>query len=283
MHLSLLVLKNMKNKLRNILFAVITFGVTSCDDSNQNSSGVQKADIQSKKIINVFDTDFENYIRREIETDLGINAAEKYKLEIHRARLDKDTLTDAVITINREQFALERMKKEGKEKLLKNSGYTVRENYVFVYKGSSGKILSTPPIGSSIFHSLNVFFEQITTPGQHDFWVEYRFRNSLFRNYYTLKGETLYLTLNCPVFDQIGKKNPEVYYISHRNVETRIAKDIVIYEGFIPDYDPDKIDDINNYEPTKINRKEDIFVYFIYDVDRKSYVTPMAPLEKKED
>jgi hypothetical protein len=265
------------------IILLIFLGITSCEEAKKDDTKNKKEATADKKIVNVFDSDFENFIRREIEAELAINAAENYTLEIHRSRLDKDTITDAVITLNRREFGLERMKKEGKENLLKKSGYTLRENYVFVYKGSSGKVLTTPPIGSSVFHTLSVFFEQITTPGQNDFWVEYRFRNSLFRNYYTLKGETLYLTLNCPVFDQIGEENPEVFDITHRSVKTRIAKDIVIYEAVIPDYDPENIEDINDYSPSRIEAKEDIFVYFIYDNDRKSYVTPMAPLNQENE
>jgi hypothetical protein len=273
----------MKNILYFVIILLLTTLFFSCDESINEEEVPTNKKNTTKNIKTVFDHDFEAYIRRKIETELQINAAEKYDLKIHIAQLDKDTISDAVILVNREQHALDRMKKEGKEKLLKNRGYTARENYVFVFKGSSSKLLITPPIGSSIFHPLEVFFEEITTPGQNDFWVEYRFRNSLFRNYYTLKGETLFLTLNCPVFDKIGEKEPEVYSIEHRKVETRLGKDIVIYEGYIPNYDPNLIEDINNYSPENIKPKDEIFVYFIYDIDRKSYVTPMAPREDKKE
>lgn len=249
----------------------------SCEEGILDGRDNLKKETFTKTKVSVFDTDFEQYIRRKIEAELEINAAEKYDFQIKIAHLDKDTVSDAVILVNREQFAQNRIKKEGKEKFFKSSGYTAKENYIFVFKGITSKILTIPPIGSSVFHPLEVYFEEITAPGQNDFYVTYRFRNSLFRNYYTLRGETLYLTLNCPVYDKIGESEPEVYFIEHRNVETRIAKDIVIYEGLIPNYTPSKIEDPYNYTPEEIKSKDEIFVYFIYDADRKAYVTPMAP------
>jgi hypothetical protein len=264
-----------------LLLVVILF--FSCESALEEELINNERETSKKEIMSVFQPNFEAFVRRKVEAELGISAVEKYDLQIHLAHLDKDTITDAVILINRKQFALDKAQKESKEKFLENTGYTARENYVYVFKGGSGKILSTPPVGSSIFHPLTVEFEEISTPGQNDFWVAYRLRNSLFRNYYTMRGEKLFLTLNCPVFDEIGNKEPEAYYIEHRSVATRIAKDIVIYKGKIKDYDPSTIVDINNFTPSEIIPTDYIDVYFIFDPDRKTYVTPMAPKDQSEE
>lgn len=270
---------------RKSIYYILLVGILffSCEHATEEEQANNEQEAAKKEVISVFQPNFEDFVRRKVEAELGISAAEKYDLQIHQAHLDKDTITDAVILINRKQFALEKAKREDKEKFLENTGYTGRENYVYVFKGASGKILTTPPVGSSIFHPLTVAFEEISTPGQNDFWVSYRLRNSLFRNYYTMRGEKLFLTLNCPVFDKIGEKVPEAYYIEHRSVETRIAKDIVIYDGKIKDYDPATIADINNFTPSEIIPTDYIDVYFIFDPDRKTYVTPMAPKGQSEE
>ena len=49
--------------------------------------------------------DFEGWIKRQVESLLKIDAVEKYTLTIHEEYLDRDTLIDAVILVNREEYA----------------------------------------------------------------------------------------------------------------------------------------------------------------------------------
>lgn len=256
---------------------------TSISSAKNNSKNSQTYYEPKKEIKITVDSDeFEKFVRRKVESKLKINASENYSLKIIETHLDKDTLKDALILINREEFAIENAKKEDKENILKSFGYTARENYVYVFRGASQKVLTTPGIGSSIYHMLEAGLDEITSPGQNDFWVDYRFRNSMFRNYYTMRGDKLFLTLNCPIFDDIGEKDPKAYFVEHRNVKTRISKDIVIHEGDIVNYDPTDIDDPYNFTPDSIVKSDEIHVYFIFDPSRNKFVTPMKPKDDEE-
>jgi hypothetical protein len=217
---------------------------------------------------------WEDKIRRKIEVKLGIKGNEIYDFQLFKSHLNRDTLIDAVVLINREQFALEEAKKENKEKFLEYMGYTGPHNHVFVQLGNSDQLIQAPPVGSSIFHPLSIEFESITMPGQNDFFVSYRSRNSLFRNYYTVRSDKIFLTFNCPEFDLIGEKEPEVYSIQHKESTVRTAKDIALYYGEIVDYSPSKIEDINSYTPKEIVSTDELFVYFIFDEKTKKYKTP---------
>jgi hypothetical protein len=100
------------------------------------------------------------------------------------------------------------------------------------------------------------------------------------RNYYTVRNDRVFLTFSCPVFDSIGESKPKVYSIEHKESTVRLAKDIALYDGKIPSYDPTKIEDINNYSPKEIISTEELYVFFIFDESTMSYVTPMMTKEK---
>jgi len=244
----------------------------SCESSNES---VENNETLSEKASDS-PLSFEEKIRREIEVKLGIKGNETYDFQLFKSHLNRDTLIDVVVLVNREQFALEEAKKEKKEKFLEYMGYTGPHNHVFVQLGNSDQLIQAPPVGSSIFHPLSIEFETITMPGQNDFFVSYRSRNSLFRNYYTIRSEKIFLTFNCPEFDLIGEKEPEVYSIQHTESTVRTAKDIALYFGKIIDYSPSKIEDINSYTPKEILSTDELFVYFIFDEKSKKYKTPFS-------
>jgi len=223
---------------------------------------------------------FKERAKRAVEAKLKINASEKYDIQIHKEYIDRDTLEDAVILVNREQWAFERTEKNGNYDFAKKVGFTGPYNNVFVYLGKYDKFISTPTVGSSAESPLKVDFEVITTPSQKDFYVNYRIRNSVYRNYYTVRKDRVFLTFNCPVFDKIGEPKPEAYSIQHRDSPVRLAKDIALYHGKIPNYNPAEIQNINKYSPEKIIPTDELYVFFIFDEKTMSYVTPMVNDEK---
>lgn len=223
---------------------------------------------------------FEEKAKRAVEADLKINASENYDIQIHKSYIDRDTLEDAVILVNRKQWAFERIKKNKNEKFAKKIGYTGPYNNVFVYLGKYNKFISTPTIGSSAEYPVEVEFETITIPSQKDFFVDYRILNSMHRNYYTVRDDRVYLTFNCPVFDSIGAPQPKVYSIEHKESSVRLAKDIALYDGKIPGYNPSEIKNVNNYSPNEIISTDELFVFFIFDEKTMSYVTPMKKKEQ---
>lgn len=224
---------------------------------------------------------FEEKAKRAVEADLKINASEKYDIQIHKAYIDRDTIEDAVILVNRKQWAHERAEKQGNINYAEKLGFTGPHNNVFVYLGKYDKFISTPNVGSSADYPLDVNFETISIPSQKDFFVNYRIRNSMHRNYYTVRNDRVFLTFNCPVFDSIGAQNPKVYSIEHKESSIRLAKDIALYEGKIPNYNPSEIEDVNNYTPDKIVSTDDLYVFFIFDEQTLSYVTPMVNKENE--
>lgn len=247
------------------LFSLLLTACTTENKGSENSTKDQKSSLS-----------FEEKAKRAVEAELKINASETYGIQIHHAYIDRDTLKDAVILINRKQWAFDRIEKNDNSDIAKKMGYTGPYNNVFVYLGKYDKFISVPSVGSSAEHPLTVKFEVITTPSQKDFYVDYRIRNSMHRNYYTVRNDKVFLTLNCPIFDNVGAPEIKAYSIQHKESTVRLSKDVVLYEGEIPNYNPSKIKNVNNYSPDKIVSTGELYVFFIFNEKTMNYVTPMV-------
>lgn len=224
----------------------------------------------------------ESYIKRQIESNLQISAAEDYDVEITYTYINPDTIKDALILVNRKDYALTHVKNSSTERFFEKTGETGPYNYVFVKIGGKKNIISTTPVGSNINYNLKATFLELTSKAYKDFYVEYRIRNSLQRNYYTVRNNTIYLTFSCPVFDQIGEEKPRVYDIRHESSSVRLSKDIAMYHAKIKDYNPNEITAPFHYEPKEIIASDDLYVYFIFDEKTMKFVTPMKSPESEE-
>jgi hypothetical protein len=243
--------------------------IFSCNDETEsaevkNNSKVEKLGFAEK-------------IARQVESDLSINAAENYDLRIIKEYIDNDTLEDALILVNREEWSQEKLKKSVNKSFTEKTGNAGFYNHVFVKLGSRDELLKTPAIGSAPDFKLSSEFLTLTSQANKDFFVNYKIRNSMHRNYYTVRDDRLYLTFSCPVYDSIGEENPRVYSIQHKESSVRISKDIAMYKGVIEGYDPEKIENPDTYIPKQILPTDELIFYFIFDDKSMKYTTPMVP------
>ncbi|HLW39819.1 MAG TPA: hypothetical protein VKX31_05470 [Brumimicrobium sp.] len=224
----------------------------------------------------------EQRIARMVENELNIPATEEYDIQILYRHINTDTLEDALILVNRKDHAFQHVKSNNNERFFEKTGYTGLFNYVFVLLGDSKRLLTTTPVGSNVNYTLRAEFLELTSRAHTDFFVEYRINNSLQRNYYTVRGNEVFLTFSCPVFDKVGDPIPVVYDIQHKESSVRLTKDIALYHATFLDYNLKEIEDVNAYEPKEIQSSDDLYVYFIFDDNTMKYVTPMAPPVSEE-
>lgn len=254
-----------------LVVLILLSSISSC--KNEESDKQDK--VEKKSTLS-----FREKIARQVELELDINAAEEYDLQIKKEYINPDTLQDALILVNRKQWAHERAEKADNIDFIKQTGFVGPYNNVFVKLGGVDKLLKAPTVGSGADEKLDSKFLTLTSEAHKDFYVNYRIRNSMHRNYYSVRKDRLYLTFSCPVFDSIGEPNPRVFAIQHEESSVRIAKDIALYEGKIVGYDPSKIEDPNTYQPRQIIPLKDLYVYFIFDENVMKYKTPMVPKSK---
>lgn len=255
------------------LFAVVT--ISSCSSDDKNLPTVEKSPEDQLTE--------EQWIVRKIESELNIPATEKYGIEIIYKHINPDTLMDALILVNRKEHALNHVKNNGTEAFFERTGQTGGYNYVFVKLGGAKDVISTTPVGSNINYSLKAEFLELTSKAFTDFYVDYRIKNSLQRNYYTLRGNNLHLTFSCPIFDGIGDPKPVVYDIRYLDSPVRMTKDIALFHARLKDYKVNEIEDVNHYEAKGIESTEDLYVYFIFDEKTMKYKSPMKAPEVEEE
>lgn len=242
-------------------FSLFTLSITallavSCSDSsgtNQNEKTAPK-----KK------DPFEKRFIREIETKLSINRTEKYSYKLYKADINGDGVGDAIITVNRMQYAEDQAIASGNVAKAVEVGYVGPYNLFFYYDGATDLISEPVQVPSSPGRELDVHFESITSPDKKDIVIDYRVRNSGWRSYFTSSGQgTLSLMFQWKWFDHIGEESPEALnQVLEANPRGQMM-DISIYESSIDDY-PGTVKDVYGYAP-KITKKGALMYRFFYD------------------
>lgn len=170
--------------------ALTVFLLSSCAENAEKAEEQVKAEAKQETAITK-----EQQIARLVENELNIPATEEYDIQILYKNIDADTLEDALVLVNRKEAGFQNAKLNDREHFFANTGYTGLFNYVFVWLGNSKSLLKTTPVGSNVNYALRAEFLELTSKAHTDFYVEYRVKNSLYRNYYTVRGKEIFLTL----------------------------------------------------------------------------------------
>lgn len=201
--------------------------VASCmEPSHENDDDV----LTEKKEIAEYGP-LEERAKRHVESNLGITATEEYKLEIFRENLDGDDKEDAIITVNRLQFAIDEAVQSGNVAKRSELGFMGNYNYIFYYDGALNKI--SPPIAvpSTPHKTLNVRFENISSDEYKDILIDFRIRNSSFMDVYTVSNHTPRRVFQWKNFDGLGSETTEAYVFEFKPGTSGFQKDILVYKA----------------------------------------------------
>ncbi len=199
--------------------------------------------------------------KRHVESNLGITATEEYTLEIFRENLDGDDKEDAIITVNRLQFAIDEAVRNGNVAKRSELGFMGNYNYIFYYDGALNKISPPIAIPSTPHKLLNVRFEHISSEDYKDILIDFRIRNSSFKDIYTVSNHTPRRIFQWKNFDGLGSTTKEAYVFEFKPGTTGFQKDILIYKATFQD--PKGDFDVMTFEPqlTPSNQLEHRFFY----------------------
>jgi hypothetical protein len=214
---------------------------------------------------------FEQRFKREIESKLQIPVNEKYTYKIYKDFLNLDDVKDAVITVNRLQFAMNEAAKSENTAQRAEAGYTGNYNFFFFYDGKTDQISNPIAVASSPQVPLDLKLENIQSEFFKDITVTYHIRNSAFKNYYLMSNGNIQLMFQWKLFDAIGTATPEANFLEYEKGSYNEFKDIVIYKGKIKNYSP-VVKDIYNYNP--VIEKDGAKLYrFFFDKRTMKYST----------
>ena len=203
----------------------------------------------------------EERAKRHVESNLGIAATEKYTLEIYRENLDGDDKEDAIISVNRMQFAMDEAVQNGNVAKRAELGFMGNYNYIFYYDGALNKISPPIAIPSTPQKPLAIRFENLTSEAYKDILIDFRIRNSSFKDIFTVSNHTPRRIFQWKNFDGLGTSNKEAFTFEFVANKKRDQKDIVVYKANFTD--PKGDFDALTFEP-ELNSTSGIEHRFFY-------------------
>lgn len=246
-----------------LTFSLFTF--TSCEeDQEDNRKVIDESQLPEDH------GDLNSYAKRHVEAQLGISANEKYELKIYKENLNGDDKQDAIITVNRLNFALEEAANSANPAKRAEIGYMGNFNFFFYYDG--GKDLISPPIAmpSSPLLPLRVSFENISSSNYKDILIDFRIRNSSFKGYFTVINHTPMRIFEFKNFDGVGTAKTECYAFRYKTGSYSAYKDIEVMKAELGPVPKDA--DLNTFEPT-IKPTNEVLYTFFYVPEEGKYMT----------
>ena len=240
------------NKMLLLLFPILFF---SCEDRDKSKNIISEDQLLDKpKSLSV-------YAKRHVESTLKISPSEKYELKIYKANLDGDDKEDAIIAVNRLQFAINEAAQSDYPAKRAEVAYMGNFNYIFYFDG--GLDLISPPIAipSSPLLPLKISFENVSSSDFQDIIIDFRIRNASYRDYYFVKNHTPARVFQWKNFDGLGTAAAQAFTFSYEQGKVHEAKNIVIHKAKIAEIPKDA--DLNTFIPefTKTNNLERMFFY----------------------
>jgi hypothetical protein len=199
--------------------------------------------------------------KRFVESKLEIIPSEKYKLEIFKNQLDGDNHEDAVVSVNRYNFAVEKAAQSKNPGKVAEIGYMGPYNYLFYYDGATGTMSGPMEIPSTPISPLKITFEKVMSEAYSDVVVSYRIRNSCYKSIYTIQNQKPRLVFSWNVFDGFGTPEAKAVHFVYETTAVSLPKDIRIMKAKI--VSSNEKQDFNVDEPKleKLNEEEYRFFY----------------------
>lgn len=239
-------------KLLLLAFSILLF---SCENNEKKKNIISEDELPDKP------QSLTAYAKRHIESTLKISPTEKYELKIFKANLDGDDKIDAIITVNRLQFAISEAAQSEYPAKRAEVAYMGNFNYIFYFDG--GLDLISPPIAipSSPLLPLKISFENVSSSDFQDIIIDFRIRNASYRDYYFVKNHTPARVFQWKNFDGLGTAAAQSFTFSYEPGKVNSFKNIVIHRASLGAIPADA--DLNTFTPelTKTNNLERMFFY----------------------
>lgn len=245
------------------LYSFVLLTLFSCGDNVSETREENQEEVKENLTI-------EELAIRQVESQLSIPANENYKIEIHKGQFDQDGIQDAVILVNREEFAHNEARRRNRYDKEANVGFTGNYNFLFYYDGESESVSRPINISSSAFAPLHINIENIQSNAYKDFTLDYRILENCYRNFYTIVRGVPKLVFQWSVFELENPKKESASFIEYAPGSYSSAKDILIYEGKL---DTPKPNDLKTEFSYSISKKGELQHLFFYNPNEGKYFT----------
>ena len=203
----------------------------------------------------------ESIAKRFIESKLEISAAEKYKIEIYKSQLDGDNEEDAIVAVNRYNYAVEKAGQSKNPGKVAEIGYMGPYNYIFYYDGATGAMSEPMEIPSTPISPLKISFEKVMSEAYSDVIVSFRIRNSCFNHIYTIQNRKPRLVFGWKIFDGFGTPDAKGVHIVFETTAVSLPKDIRVMKANIISATTEQNYEVDEPVMEKLNEEEFRFFY----------------------
>jgi hypothetical protein len=174
----------------------------------------------------------DSVIRKYIQETLNTTDEENFTYTIHKAALNPDKAIDAIISVNRLAYAKQTAIESGHVAQAEKLAYMGPFNAFIFFDGRSNSFSIPVPVPSSPLLPLDISFANISSNEHKDLVVDFRIRNSSYKEVYFLFNNKPSKVFQWKNFDGLGKPNSEAYRFSF-NPGNGPARDIVVYKAEI--------------------------------------------------
>lgn len=245
------------------LFILVTFVIFSCGDAPKEVSEKVVPKVEGNQSV-------EQMAKRHMESQLSIPATEKYTYHIYKAHLDEDEKIDAIISLNRLNFAMNEASSSNKTSKNAEIGFMGNYNYIFFFDGGLNKISPPIAIPSSPLAELKIAFENIHSDSYKDVLVDFRVLNGSFKDYYTVSNHIPRRVFQWKNYDGLKSEINEAYTFDYAEGTMGFVKDILVKKATL--IQPTKDIDIYKYDPV-LEESDEIVYRFFYHPDQGKYMT----------
>ena len=174
----------------------------------------------------------DSIIRKYIRKTLNTVDNENFTYNIHKAALNPDKKIDAIISVNRLAYAKQTAIESGHSVQAKKLAYMGPFNIFIFYDGRSNSFSIPMPVPSSPLLPLDISFANISSNQYKDLVVDFRIRNSSYKEVYFLFNNKPSKVFQWKNFDGLGKPNSEAYSFAFKPGNGPV-KDIYVYNAKI--------------------------------------------------
>lgn len=243
--------------MKYLIFALVGTALISCTDNSEKPVEKENPEKVDESTLTV-----ESMAKRHIESQLSIPATEKYTYHIYKEYLDGDEKIDAIITVNRLEFAMEEAAKSDRTAKSAEIGFMGNYNYIFYYDGGLNQISPQIAIPSSPKSELKIQFENVQSEAYKDVLVEFRVLDACFRDYYTIANHIPRRVFEWKVFGGLNSEPVEAYHFELAEGTMGPVKDILVKKSIMTK--PPKNIDVYSYVPELKNTDEVVYRFFYH-------------------
>lgn len=212
----------------------------------------------------------EKRAKAQAERTLGIPGNEKYSLKIYKEHLNGDDKIDAIVTVNRQEYAMEKAANSNKTAKNAEMGFMGQYNYFFFFDGKSEQFSIPMLIASSALSELKVSFENITSDAYKDVMFDYRVLDGSFKDFYTITNLTPSRIFQWKNYVGLKAAESEAYYFKFAEGTLGPRKDILVMKADL--IQPKEEIDLYKYEP-EIKKSDELVLRFFYHPATGKYMT----------